>query len=110
MKARVAGVRTYGLMGLLGGGTALPGEPLGTLTGGIAFAALAGVLTTVYGVNFDRGYESVGITRLIAGLLTFVLGALAEAGRIEGCGLAARRWCHRDGQPGLSAGCLVRVG
>lgn len=41
---RVAGVRTYGLIGLLGGGMALVAERLGPLPLALAFVALAGVL------------------------------------------------------------------
>jgi uncharacterized membrane protein YhiD involved in acid resistance len=41
--ARIAGVRTYGLIGLLGGVTALLSEKLGALVLGLAFVGLAGV-------------------------------------------------------------------
>jgi uncharacterized membrane protein (DUF4010 family) len=79
---RIAGVRTYGLIGLLGGGSALLAEHMGVLTIGLVFIGLAGMLSAVYVVNLDRGKEDVGITSLIAGLLTFVLGALAAAGEV----------------------------
>ncbi|MDH3281268.1 MAG: MgtC/SapB family protein [Gammaproteobacteria bacterium] len=78
---RVAGVRTYGLLGLLGGGSALLGENVGSWALGLAFVGLAGVLATVYVVN-PRREGDVGITSLIAGLLTFVLGALAALGEV----------------------------
>jgi uncharacterized membrane protein (DUF4010 family) len=78
---RVAGVRTYGLMGLLGGSSVLLAEHLGPLALGLAFVGLAAALTTAYVVNLRRG-DDVGITSLVAGLLTFVLGALATAGEV----------------------------
>jgi uncharacterized membrane protein (DUF4010 family) len=78
---RVAGVRTYGLIGLLGGGSALLAGYLGPLALGLAFLGLAGVLTAVYVVNVRRAGD-VGITSLVAGLLTFVFGALAATGEM----------------------------
>lgn len=77
---RIAGVRTYGLIGLLGGGTALLAQAHGPLVIGLAFVALAGVLATVYTLSLKRGSDDIGITSLVAGLLTFVLGALAGQG------------------------------
>ena len=79
---RIAGVRTYGLIGLLGGASALLVKFTGMLTLGLAFVGLAGVLTTVYVVNLRRGNEDVGITSLVAGLVTFLLGALAAMGEV----------------------------
>jgi uncharacterized membrane protein (DUF4010 family) len=46
------------------------------------FVALCGVLVAVYVVNLQRGREDRGITSLVAGILTFVLGALAATGEI----------------------------
>jgi uncharacterized membrane protein (DUF4010 family) len=78
---RVAGLRTYGLLGLLGGGTALLAGEIGMLFLAFAFVALAGVLVTVYAVNLGRGHD-VGITSLVAALLTFIFGALAAIGQV----------------------------
>ncbi len=78
---RIAGVRTYGLIGLLGGGSALLAEYLGTLLSGLVFIGLAGMLTSVYIVNLHR-QDDVGITSLVAALLTFILGALAALGEV----------------------------
>jgi len=78
---RVAGVRTYGLIGLLGGGMALVAERLGPLPLALAFVALAGVLTAAYAINVERD-DDAGITSLVAGLLTFVFGALAALGQV----------------------------
>ncbi len=79
---RVAGVRTYGLIGLLGGVLGLLSQASGALLLGLGLAALAGVLTTAYVVNLLRGGEDVGVTSLVAGLLTFVFGALAAQGEV----------------------------
>lgn len=79
---RVAGVRTYGLIGLLGGGLAQLSTQFGSFILGLAFIGLAGALTTVYVVNLRQGDGDMGITSLITGLLTFVLGALAAMGEV----------------------------
>ena len=85
---RIAGIRTYGLIGLLGGLSVLLAERLGNLVLGLAFLGLAGVLVTVYVVNLQRRND-VGITSLIAGLLTFVFGALAVMGEVAVAAAAA---------------------
>jgi len=79
---RVAGVRTYGLIGLLGGGSALLAGQYGSLVLGLAFVGMAGALTTIYVVNLRHGDDDVGITSLVAMLLTFILGALAALGEV----------------------------
>jgi uncharacterized membrane protein (DUF4010 family) len=73
---RIAGIRTFGLIGLLGGFWALIGQALGILLLGIAFVAVAAVLIVAYimDVQADR---DVGITTLVAALLTFAMGAAA---------------------------------
>ena len=79
---RIAGVRTYGLIGLLGGGLAQLAGQFGSLILGLSFIGLAGTLTTVYVINLRQGDGDMGITSLIAGLLTFVLGAVAAMGEV----------------------------
>ena len=79
---RIAGVRTYGLIGLLGGVLAVLAEHVGALVLGLAFIGLAGALAAVYVINQQRGQQDVGITSLVAGLLTFVLGSLAAMGEV----------------------------
>jgi len=79
---RIAGIRTYGLIGLLGGSSAVLAENFGLLTLSLAFIGLSGVLVTAYIVNLHKENDDVGITSLIASLLTFVLGALAAAGEV----------------------------
>jgi uncharacterized membrane protein (DUF4010 family) len=78
---RIAGVRTYGLIGLLGGCAALLSEQVGPISLGLMFVALAGVLTAVYAVNLQHE-DDVGITSLVTGLLTFLLGAMAVMGEV----------------------------
>jgi uncharacterized membrane protein (DUF4010 family) len=85
---RIAGMRTYGLIGLLGGVVGLLSEALGAVAFGLAFVALAGTLTAVYIVNLGRD-EDAGITSLIAGLLTFVFGSMAVAGEVAIAAAAA---------------------
>ena len=85
---RIAGLRTYGLLGLLGGMIALIAEHLGALTLGLAFIAVAGMMTTVYVVNLRRD-NNVSITGLVAGLLAFVAGALAGLGEVVAAGATA---------------------
>jgi uncharacterized membrane protein (DUF4010 family) len=86
---RVAGVRTYGLIGLLGGATGLLTQHLGALLMGLMSVAVAGALTAVYVANLTHDEEDVGSTSLVAGLLTFVFGALAGLGEVALAGAAA---------------------
>jgi uncharacterized membrane protein (DUF4010 family) len=53
------------------------------------FVALAGALTAVYVANLRHDESDVGITSLIAGLLTFVFGALAGLGEVAVAGASA---------------------
>lgn len=76
---RVAGLRTFGLIGLLGGATLLLAGVLGEAVLAVGFLALAAILLVAYRVRAGRG-QDVGITSIVAALLTFVLGALAVAG------------------------------
>jgi uncharacterized membrane protein (DUF4010 family) len=79
---RIAGVRTYGLIGLLGGVSELLTEYIGSFFIALTFLGLAGLCTVVYVVNQRRGRGDIGITSLIAALLTFVFGALAVTGDV----------------------------
>lgn len=78
---RVAGLRTFALIGLLGGGGGLLGLAHGPLLIGILFLGLAGLMAAVYIANL-RQNKDAGITSEIAGLLTFVFGALAGSGQM----------------------------
>lgn len=113
---RITGVRTYGLIGLLGGIAALLTTRIGVPFLGFAFVGLAMVLTTAYVVNLGR-LEDAGITSLLAGLLTFGLGALAVLGQGTPAAAAAvvitllldvkpvlHRWLQQLNQQELRAG------
>ena len=77
---RVAGVRTFALLGLVGGVTALLGQQFGAWLPAAGFLAVALFLTAAYWFNSQRT-EDYGATSEIAALLTFALGALAAAGQ-----------------------------
>lgn len=74
---RVAGVRTYALIGLLGGLTGILASHFNGYTMGFGLLAIAIVLLVAYAVTY-RELHDFGITSLVAGMLTFALGALAS--------------------------------
>jgi len=78
---RVAGVRTFGLIGLLGGASGLLAQILQPAVYGLVFLALAAIVTTAYVVNY-RGAQDAGITSLVATLLAFALGTLSTLGHM----------------------------
>lgn len=113
---RIAGVRTYGLIGLLGGIASIIANSVGGYVLGFAFVGLAVILATAYAVNLRR-LEDAGITSLIAGLLTFGFGALAVLGHVAPAAAAAvvttlllgfkpvlHRWLEQLSQQELRAG------
>lgn len=82
--SRAAGIRTFTLCGLLGGVIAAlaqwAGPGLGAgLVIGLGFAVYAAVFTVLQR-DADRAAGSFSATTVLAGLLTFALGALAVAG------------------------------
>lgn len=76
---RVAGVRTYGLIGLLGGVFGILATQFGPLVFGLGFVAVTGVIGMVF-LAKQRQSGEWGITSLVAALLVFVLAALATTG------------------------------
>jgi uncharacterized membrane protein (DUF4010 family) len=86
--SRVSGVRTYGLLGLLGGVMGLLSQQLGGVLLALAFLGIVVVLTAAHVVNVQRTPD-VGITSLIAGLLTFALGAMVGLGYVTEASAAA---------------------
>lgn len=78
---RVAGLRTYGLIGLLGALCGMIAQQHFHCFFGFAFAAMAIVLLIAYNKSIDR-LEDFSITGMIASLTTFTLGALAAFGDI----------------------------
>jgi len=77
--SRIAGIRTFGLIGLLGGLWALVAEQLGEILLGVAFAAFA-VLIIIAHAQAVTVRKDIGITTVVAALVTFALGALAVRG------------------------------
>jgi len=76
---RIAGVRTFAILGLLGGVAAVVGQATGPATLAAALLATAGVLGLNQWASLRRG-EDLGSTTLVAALLTLGLGALAGVG------------------------------
>jgi uncharacterized membrane protein (DUF4010 family) len=79
--SRIAGMRTFGLIGLLGGVSAILAGQLGIAMLGFAFVVLAAVMVGAYAADnrIDRDH---GVTTIIAALVTFALGAMAASGLI----------------------------
>lgn len=80
--SRVAGLRTYTLIGLLGGISGLLGILLGT---GAFIALLIAFALPWAGYKATEIWreDDASITGLVAGLVVFALGTLASLGRIE---------------------------
>ncbi len=76
---RAAGIRTFGLIGLLGGFAALLAETHGIAALGAAFVVLAGVMI-IGRWRAARESHDVGLTTTVASLLAFVLSAVAVIG------------------------------
>jgi len=78
--SRVAGVRTFALIGLLGGASGLVSETLGAVVPALGVLALGVLFATAHVIHARSRPDQLGITVPVAGLLTFVLGALAARG------------------------------
>jgi uncharacterized membrane protein (DUF4010 family) len=76
---RVAGIRSFSFVALLGGVSALLAEQFGVLILAVAFAGFALIVVVSYGLTSRQGH-GVGITTELSLLITFVLGALAVKG------------------------------
>lgn len=85
---RLAGIRTFGLIGLLGGTWTLIGQQTSILIQGIAFLALAGLLIFGYYLDF-REDRDIGLTTVVAAMLTFAFGSLAVMGHLAIAAAAA---------------------
>jgi uncharacterized membrane protein (DUF4010 family) len=84
---RIAGFRTFGLIGLLGGvATMLPGQ--WSLAVPVAFAGVA-ILTAIGYWRQSTDEHHLGYTTEVAALVTFALGVLAGFGRFENASSAA---------------------
>ncbi|WP_440997189.1 MgtC/SapB family protein [Arhodomonas sp. SL1] len=76
---RIAGFRTYTLVGLLGGFAVVLHEPLGPWPGVALLVAMAAAALIGFGLH-AREAEDYSITGIVGLLLTFCFGALAVAG------------------------------
>jgi len=77
--SRIAGIRTFGLIGLLGGLWQLLAREAGEILLAVAFLAFVVLMVTSH-IAEARVSKDYGVTTLIAALITFVLGALAIRG------------------------------
>lgn len=78
---RVAGLRTYGMISLLGGLSGILAQQVDTYFIGFVFLGLTSVLLLAYGKSLDK-FKDFSITGTIAMLTTFTLGALTVYGHI----------------------------
>ncbi|MEO8684764.1 MAG: DUF4010 domain-containing protein [Devosia sp.] len=78
---RAAGFRTFALSGLLGGVAGLVSLSTGGIVLGLIFVAYAAVFAAFHWLEATSDHD-VSATSVIAGLLTFLLGALAVLGDI----------------------------
>lgn len=84
---RPAGIRTFSLLGLLGGVWGLLAERIGAPVLAAAFIALAALVIMSHWHSLRRSDADLGITTEVAQLIAFALGALAAMG--EGTAAAA---------------------
>jgi uncharacterized membrane protein (DUF4010 family) len=85
---RVAGVRTFGVIGLLGGLSAVLTLLTNALTLGAALLGMTALLGLNHWYTLHRG-EDIGSTTIIAAQATFALGALAGFGELTVAASAA---------------------
>lgn len=76
---RIAGLRTHGLIALLGGLWGILAAQTGILLMGFAFLSLTAVLLIAYSKSLNK-FEDYSITSIIASLITFTLGTLTVFG------------------------------
>ena len=79
---RIAGLRTYGLTGLLGGGAGLLSQYLDAMVLGFIFLGFSITVATAYTVQRNNS-EDASITSLITMLLTFILGVFATLEHVD---------------------------
>lgn len=79
---RAAGLRTFALSGLLGGVCAAVGSLTSPIMMGLCFLGYAAVLATFHWLEATVN-QDIGGTTVIAGLLTFILGAYAVLGDLQ---------------------------
>ena len=79
---RIAGLRTYGLIALLGACTGLLAQYIGVLVFGLIFIAFSIIVTAAYVLHRRTSADS-SITSLVTMLLTFILGSLVVWGHVN---------------------------
>jgi uncharacterized membrane protein (DUF4010 family) len=79
---RAAGLRTYGLSGLLGGISALVASTAGAIFLSFAFLTF-GLITAAFQYLEARTEQGFSVTGTVAGLLAFLLGAYAVLGEMS---------------------------
>lgn len=79
---RVAGIRTFSLIGLLGGLWMVLGRDLGPLVMGFAVVTFGAFVAVSYVVG-TRHANDISATTSVAALVAFALGALAANGKLE---------------------------
>ncbi|MBC2836530.1 MgtC/SapB family protein [Paragemmobacter straminiformis] len=78
---RAAGVRTFGLAGLMGGTSGVLSAELGPMVVAVTFLAFAATLGAFVWME-SRASGDLSATGLVAGLLTFLLGTMATVGDV----------------------------
>ncbi|MEF3192694.1 MAG: MgtC/SapB family protein [Halothiobacillaceae bacterium] len=77
---RVAGIRTFGLTGLLGGVIGVVALKLNAAFAGLAFAGFAALIVVGHWIASNREEAQLGITTEVALLVTLALGLLSTLG------------------------------
>jgi uncharacterized membrane protein (DUF4010 family) len=90
-RSRTAGIRTYGISGLLGGIVAALSEAVGSQMVLVAGILVFGAIFAWYKAREASRDDDFSVTAVVAALAVFALGALAVAGdyRAAGAGAAA---------------------
>ncbi|OIQ88084.1 MgtC family protein [mine drainage metagenome] len=81
-KTRIAGIRSFTLMGLLGGLWGLLGLEAGPLATAIAFLGFTALIVAAHVMRLRREPEEQGITTEVGEMVTFALGAVAAHGHL----------------------------
>jgi len=85
---RAAGFRTYGLSGLLGGVSGALAPTLGGSLVGMVFIAFSAAFVTFHWLEGQIS-GAASVTSVVAGMLTFLLGALVAVGQVQAAIAAA---------------------
>ena len=83
----LAGIRTFALIGLLGGVCGWLGQEVGPFVLAAGFVALVAIVVSAHVVRAGSGDQNVGVTTQVAEVVAFALGAMVALG--EGSAAAA---------------------